>query len=54
MGKKVNLPKNAKIGTEVTRTITVNKNKRKITWKRTRPWGKNKNLSWKITANKKA
>jgi len=54
MGKKTTLPKNAKVGTEVTRTITVKGNKRKITWKKTRPRGKNKSLTWKIISNKKA
>lgn len=54
MGKKVSLPKNAKIGSTATRTITVKGNKRKITWERTRLHGKNKNLSWKIISNKKA
>jgi hypothetical protein len=50
----VSLPKKAKVGKKVTRTVTVKGNKRKITWKRTRPRGKNKNLKWKIIANKKA
>ena len=54
MGKKTTLPKNAKVGTIVTRAITVNGNKRKMTWEKTRPRGKNKNLVWKIVSNKKA
>ena len=54
MGKKTSLPKNAKVGTIVTRTITVKGNKRKMTWERTRLHGKNKNLGWKIISNKKA
>jgi len=54
MGKKTNLPKKAKIGTKVSRTIIVNGKKRKLTWKKTRPHGKNKNLSWKIISNKSA
>ena len=54
MGKKATLPKNAKIGTKATRTITVKGNKRKITWERINAKGKNKNLSWKIISNKKA
>ncbi|KKN18343.1 hypothetical protein LCGC14_0956630 [marine sediment metagenome] len=54
MGKKTTLPKNAKVGTEVTRKITVKGNKRKITWKKVRPHGKNKNLTWKTISNKKA
>jgi len=54
MGKKTNLPKKAKIGTKVSRTIIVNGKKRKLTRKKTRPHGKNKNLSWKIISNKSA
>jgi len=54
MGKKTSLPKKAKVGTKVSRTITVNKKKRRITWIKTRPRGKNKNLTWKIISNKKA
>ena len=54
MGKKTTLPKKAKVGTTVTRTILVNKVKRRITWKKTKLRGKNKNLSWKIISNKKA
>jgi len=54
MGKKTSLPKKAKVGTKVSRTITINGKKRKLTWKRTRPRGKNKNLTWKIVSNKKA
>jgi len=53
MGKKISLPKNAKVGTEFARTITVKGNKRKITWKKQKPYGKNKNLTWKIIPNKK-
>jgi len=54
MGKKTTLPKKAKIGTKATRTIIVKGNKRKITWKRVRPHGKGKNLTWEIISNKKA
>ncbi|KKK57117.1 hypothetical protein LCGC14_3057700 [marine sediment metagenome] len=54
MGKKTTLPKKAKVGTTVSRVITVNGKRRKITWKKTRPRGKNKNLMWKIISNKKA
>ena len=52
MGKKVTLPKNAKVGTIVTRTIIVNGNKRKMSWEKIKPSGKNKNLNWKIISNK--
>ena len=54
MGKKTSLPKNAKVGSIATRTITVNGNKRKMSWERVNSHGKNKNLSWKIISNKKA
>ena len=54
MGKKTNLPKDVPIGTTVSRTLKVKGNKRKLTFKRTRPRGKNKNLTWKIISNKKA
>jgi len=54
MGKKISLPKDAPVGTTATRTITVNGNKRKMTWERTRAQGKNKNLTWKIISNEKA
>ena len=54
MGKKTTLPKDAPIGTIVTRKITVKGNKRKLTWERTRARGKNKNLSWKLISNKDA
>ena len=54
MGKKTSLPKSAKVGTIVSRKITVKGNKRKLTWKKTRPRGKNKNLTWKLISNKDA
>ena len=52
MGKKTNLPKDAKIGTKVSRTITVKGNKRKLTWERVRAQGKNRNITWKLVSNK--
>ena len=54
MGKKTSLPEDAKIGTIVSRTITVKGNKRKMTWERVNSHGKNKNLGWKIISNKDA
>ena len=48
------LPKGKKVGFQVTRIHNVKGNRRKITWKRVRPHGKNKNLTWKIISNKKA
>ena len=48
------LPKRAKVGAEVTKTVSVKGNKRKITWTRTRKRSKNKNLSWKIKSNESA
>ena len=41
------LPKNAKIGT----TKTIRRKNRNITMKKVPKFGKNKNLSWKITKN---
>ena len=54
MGRKASLPKAAKIGTKVTKNVTVKGNKRKITFERTKKHGKNKNLKWKIKSNKPA
>lgn len=47
------LPKNAKVGdrVKVTRTSKGGK-KRIITFEKQRPFGKNKNLSWKIKSNR--
>lgn len=53
MGKHTTLPKNAKIGTIVERTISVRGSRRKMRWKRVRNFGKNKNLKWKVISNKK-
>lgn len=48
------LPKNKKVGYEYSKTVNVKGKRRKITWKKVKPHGKNKNLSWKIISNKKA
>jgi len=44
------LPKRAKVGTQVTRYNP--KTKKNVVFQKTRPYGKNKNLSWKIVAHK--
>jgi len=54
IGRKASLPEGAKIGTKITKDLTVKGNKRKITFERTKKHGKNKNFSWKIKSNKPA
>ncbi len=48
------LPKNAKVGDRAEVFRTQKGKKRKITFEKQRPFGKNKNLSWKIKSNKPA
>ena len=46
------LPKNAKIGTKVTRKVKRGGHTREITFKKMKPHGKNNNLMWQIVSNK--
>jgi hypothetical protein len=49
----MSLPKKAKIGDKKSKVVVVRGVKRKLTWEKTRPRGKNRNLRWKIIKNEK-
>lgn len=49
MGK---LPKDAKIGTVITKKVKVRGKIRNMSFKKIKPHGANKNLTWKIVSNK--
>jgi len=49
------LPKNAKNGQIVSKKVEVKGKERKLKWQyHSKPFGKNKNLHWKLKSNKPA